>query len=216
MQNNQMNKGLILFDFDGTIANTMHFGIEISNKLAGIYNYNVIHKHHIELLRNQSIQDLLKKSGISVFKMPLIIYRFRKEYTRIMHLIQPFENIAEVITKLHENYRLGIVTSNSKTTVDYFLKNHKLASYFEFISAGASLMGKQTVLRKICKKQQQFTPEIYYIGDETRDILASRHSQIKCVSVTWGYNSKEVLQSYNPDYLIDTPLEMLQLFISSK
>ncbi|MCA9404718.1 MAG: HAD hydrolase-like protein, partial [Candidatus Omnitrophica bacterium] len=40
-----MKKQLLLFDFDGTIADTFHHIIEISNRLAAEFSFNLIQPH---------------------------------------------------------------------------------------------------------------------------------------------------------------------------
>ncbi|MFZ1324135.1 MAG: HAD hydrolase-like protein, partial [Candidatus Saccharimonadales bacterium] len=50
-----------------------------------------------------------------------------------------------------------------------------------------------------------------YIGDETRDIQAARMAFIRAVSVTWGFNTRRILEKQRPAYLIDTPEELLSI-----
>jgi phosphoglycolate phosphatase len=61
------------------------------------------------------------------------------------------------------------------------------------------------------KKYQVISENIYYIGDTTGDIKEGREAGIKTVGVTWGWHSKEKMASAEPDYLFDTPQELLQL-----
>ena len=53
--------------------------------------------------------------------------------------------------------------------------------------------------------------ETVYVGDETRDVQAARFALIKVVSVTWGFNTKEILRKQRPYYLIDEPKQLLNL-----
>jgi phosphoglycolate phosphatase len=49
---------------------------------------------------------------------------------------------------------------------------------------------------------------VMYIGDEVRDIDAAKKAEVAAVSVTWGYNTEEVLTKNNPKIIIKTPSEL--------
>jgi phosphoglycolate phosphatase len=53
--------------------------------------------------------------------------------------------------------------------------------------------------------------DVVYIGDEYRDILACKKSKIKIISVTWGFDSRDLLVSGNPDFIVDSPVELLNV-----
>jgi phosphoglycolate phosphatase-like HAD superfamily hydrolase len=46
--------------------------------------------------------------------------------------------------------------------------------------------------------------KVFYIGDETRDIEAAKKAGIKSIAVTWGYNTKAILDNSNPDFLCES------------
>jgi phosphoglycolate phosphatase-like HAD superfamily hydrolase len=56
--------------------------------------------------------------------------------------------------------------------------------------------------------------EVIYVGDETRDIEASKKINIKVIAVSWGFNSGEVLAKHNPDFLIHKPSELIEVLRS--
>ena len=61
-------------------------------------------------------------------------------------------------------------------------------------------------------KINKLTPEeVIYVGDETRDIEASKTIPIKVIAVSWGFNSAEALAKQNPDFLIQKPSELLKV-----
>jgi len=61
-------------------------------------------------------------------------------------------------------------------------------------------------------KKTNFT-EYYYIGDEVRDIEAVLNKDnLYSIAATWGYNSKLLLQSHNPNFIVDKPLDLIDIF----
>ncbi|MGL5794649.1 MAG: HAD hydrolase-like protein, partial [Waterburya sp.] len=62
---------------------------------------------------------------------------------------------------------------------------------------------------QLIKDNQLNNSDVIYVGDETRDIRSARKSNVGIVAVGWGFNSAEILQEYQPDYLIYQPQELL-------
>lgn len=50
---------------------------------------------------------------------------------------------------------------------------------------------------------------VVYIGDETRDVEAAKKVGIEIISVCWGFNYKEILQTLNPNFIVESPEEIL-------
>ena len=56
--------------------------------------------------------------------------------------------------------------------------------------------------------------DVYFVGDEVRDIEAGKKAGIKTIAVSWGYNTKDALAKEQPDYIIDTPLDLKTVVLS--
>lgn len=201
----------IIFDFDGTLADTLRFGVEISNKLAPRFNYGIITEDKIEDYRGMSAQELLKEAGIRFYQLPFIATQFKIEFKKILDHLQPFNGIPELLIRLHAKYKIGILTSNAEENVRTFLRANKLERYMDFVHSQSKLYGKHTSLKKFMKKNNLDKSHLIYIGDETRDIEAAKKRGIKVIAVTWGFNTKKILQNYSPNYLIDQPEEIADL-----
>jgi len=53
---------------------------------------------------------------------------------------------------------------------------------------------------------------VIYIGDEIRDVHAAQKAGVESGTVTWGFNSQELLSSANPDHIWGKPEEILAFF----
>jgi len=202
---------LVIFDFDGTIADTFKFGVKISNSLAPKFKYNLITEDTEEHYRGKSAQEILKEAGISFFKLPFVATRFQIEFSKVINELLPCEGIIDVINSLKDKYELGIITSNSGKNVDRFLENHKLTNIFSFIISNKKLFGKAKTFKKIIKEKKINTEEVIYIGDESRDIEAAKKNNVKIISVSWGFNTYNLLEKYKPDFLISDAKEILKI-----
>ena len=83
--------------------------------------------------------------------------------------------------------------------------------FFDFIYSGVTIFGKTTIINNALKQNNLSSQQVIYVGDETRDIEASKKANIKVIAVAWGFNSHEVLAKQNPDFLIHQPMELLQV-----
>ncbi|MBW4510210.1 MAG: HAD-IA family hydrolase [Scytonematopsis contorta HA4267-MV1] len=207
-----MTQKVIIFDFDGTIADTVDALVSITNSLAKQFGYIPISRDELSILRNLTSREILKYSGISAFKVPFLVKRVKSELKNKIKDLKPIPDIREALIALKDDgHRLGIITSNSKENVTEFLQVNELDNLFEFIHSGVTIFGKTTIINNLLRQKQLKTQEVIYVGDETRDIESSKKANIKVVAVTWGFNSQEALAKEKPDFLIHEPQELVEV-----
>ena len=203
---------VIIFDFDGTIADTLVAIADITNRLAPVFGYSPAGPERLKFLQNLSAQQLLKQSEISVFKIPFLLRRVKSELRQEIPQLNLIPGMGNVLKTLAaQEHTLGIVTSNSAENVNLFLKKHDLARLFSFIHTGTTLLGKSKVFKQVLRQKKLTANQVLYVGDETRDIEAAQKISIRIVAVSWGFNSRQALFSKNPDFLIDHPNELIQI-----
>lgn len=206
-----MSTKVILFDFDGTIADTYQAITTITNQLSTEFGYKALNQEELFLIKNLSSREIVKLSEISVFKLPFLIRRVRSELSKEIAQLDLIKGIDQVLLKLKQlGYVLGIVTSNNKENVDIFLTKNKLTHLFDYVYSDTAIFGKHRVINQVIREHRLAKSDVIYVGDETRDIRSARKSQIPVVSVTWGFNAREILNDNQPDYLIDHPVELLR------
>jgi phosphoglycolate phosphatase len=204
---------VILFDFDGTIADSYNNFLEIYEQLSIKYKFPDIDPNSIERLRDEDARSLINKLNIPMYKIPFLALDMKKLQHSTISNIKTFEGLSDVLFKLKEKFKLGILTSNSKENVISFLKREDI-SIFDYIYSDASIFGKDKTIYKFISKNNLDKDDVVYIGDEIRDIKACKKAGVKIISVTWGFNSKSGLVNYDPDYLADTPKELLNILLS--
>lgn len=201
---------VIIFDFDGTLADTLDAIVLITNRLSGEFGYKPASPEEVIKLKNLSSTKVIQQSGLSLWKLPFLLKRVRSEFNNHMNELKPVPGIKEVLLELKKRgYHLGILTSNDRENVLMFAKMHGLDSLFDFIHSEINLFGKGRAIEHLLSKSKLDRQEVIYVGDETRDIKAAQKANIKAISVSWGFNSPEVLAAHNPDFLIHQPKELI-------
>jgi phosphoglycolate phosphatase len=203
---------VIIFDFDGTIADTHDALLEITNRLSGEFGYKPLDREELEFLKTLSSREIVKRSQISLIKIPFLLKRVKTELGKEIRELKSVTGIETALIQLkRQGYQLGIVTSNQKDNVIAFLEKNNLYLLFNFIYSGASLFGKDKILNQIINQYNWLPDEVIYVGDETRDITAAKKSRVKAIAVGWGFNSPSILSAYQPDYLIHYPSELTKV-----
>ena len=202
---------VVLFDFDGTIADTYNAIATITNQLSSEFGYKSLSKDELLLLKNLSSREIVRLSEISIFKIPFLVRRVRTELSKEIGDLSPIKGMSSILFELkNRGYILGIVTSNNKENVEIFLRKNKLDCLFSYVYSSTSIFGKHKIINQTIKNNQLSKADVIYVGDETRDIRSSRKSNIGIAAVSWGFNAAEILQEYKPDYLVHQPSELLE------
>ncbi|KAB2643802.1 MAG: HAD-IA family hydrolase [Verrucomicrobia bacterium] len=202
---------VLIFDFDGTVADTRTIALRILNELSQEFHFRSLPEEEIHEARNMTVQKLISFLGVSRWRVPMIARRGLAKFQERISEVKPIAEMPEILAELKSRgFQLGILTSNSEFSVTAFLKQHHI-DCFEFISTSSKLLGKSREIRKLMKEHQWNADEIIYIGDETRDIEATKSVPIRIAAVTWGYNSASILATMDPDFIFDQPKQLLTL-----
>lgn len=209
---NLNNRKNLIFDFDGTIVDSLDLLVDIYNKICFRYNCFPVDMSDKKELMNKRPQEFLKKYRINYFKLPIIALGVKKEFKKRVKDVKIFPGISQSLWALKEKgFNLFILTSNSKKVVGLFLKNNNLESLFDSVYSSSNVFGKDKSIRRFLRDSKMFKEEVIYIGDETRDVEAMRRAGIPIFSVGWGFNSKESLLKLNPDKFFDKPEDLISL-----
>ena len=200
---------VLVFDFDGTIADTRGVAHSILNDMSGEFGFRPLPDEELEIARNMGTREFIRHLGISNWRIPVIARRGLQLLHERMHLVKPIEGMTDVLASLHgSGHKIGILTSNSEDNVAAFLQRHNLP-YFHFVRTSSKIFGKSREMNRLIRSERVQPSEILYVGDETRDIEAARESGVQMAAVSWGYNTENVLSALNPEYLLNSPHELL-------
>lgn len=207
-----MTVKVILFDFDGTLAETFEAIVRITNRLSTEFGYKPVTPEEIIQLKQLSSRQVIQQSGLSIFKLPLLLRKIRAELNKEIYRLNPVPGIQDTLIALHKrDIQLGIITTNAEENVRLFLKANDLDHLFSYVHSEPRLFGKWRAIKSMIHHYKLSSNDVVYVGDETRDIDAVHKIKIRAIAVTWGFNSPEILAAHNPDFLIDQPQQLLEV-----
>lgn len=199
------NKKLIVFDFDGTIANSLPVIYEAGGEVIESYTGKRIAPREIERLKENGIKSSLKKLDVPFYKFPIMLLKIQVEIYKRIDEVNLFPKIEKTAYDLNKKYKLGIFTNNRKKTVDKFLKKNKL-DIFEFVKDNPFLRDKSKKLSRMPDNA------LAYVGDQAEDIEAAKKANLLAVGVSWGLDSKGRLKRSGADFIAEEPEELVEFF----
>lgn len=202
---------LIIFDFDGTLADSYAVFAESINVLASRHGFRQVQPEEQHTLRGMGIAELLRELRLPLRKVPAVVADMRTILQQRIHDIHPFPGVIDVLhTLLDRRVQLALATSNTLHNVSAVLGD-SLVSRFTMVECGASLFGKSHRLRSILKRTRMANTEAIYVGDEIRDAEAASDAGMMFGAVAWGYTTTEALLRTKPGRLFQMPADMLDL-----
>lgn len=198
----------LLFDFDGTIADSFNVVVDIFYELTG--HQHITDPAEILRLRKQPMMRVAKELHINPIQIPRLLIKGRKMMHEKLAEVPAFSGMAEALQALQgQGYQLYVMSSNSTQNVQAFLKATKLDTYFDEVYGNIGLLNKAAAIRKVMRQNGLQPHECVYIGDESRDIDGAKKAGVGMVSVTWGYNDVSLLREHHPDAIVEHPSELV-------
>jgi len=192
---------LVIFDFDGTLANSFPLYATMLNTVADIHGLRHIEPHELEMAREISEREIFRRLRIPWWKVPFIIRTVNRLALENASRISLFNGVDEMLQQLSTaGATLAVVTTNSCSTAKQVLGPENVRRIDDF-ECKASLFGKQARFRRILKRTGFLPHEALSIGDQLRDLEASKKANIPFGAVAWGFTPIEVFQEHAPDEL---------------
>lgn len=203
---------VVLFDFDGTLADTFPRVARMLPRLARELRFRDPGVDGIRLLRERPMRRVLSELGIPAWKVPLLLWRARALLAGDPEPVRLFPGIADMLGRLDEaGLEWGILTSNGASLVRSVLRREK-APEPGWLEAGLGLWGKSGALRRMARRLDVASDRLLLVSDETRDAEAARIAGVPMVGVAWGYGTAEALAEAGTE-IVFSDVESLRKWI---
>jgi len=208
----------ILFDFDGTLANTLPFYIQAYDITLRTLGLIKTEKEIVDSCFGKRVIDTCTLLGIpeKTDEFSELYFAAIKELFKNSKL---FDDTLETLVTLHnKGIKLAIITFAYRWYIDQMMAQFKLSSIIDLvISADEVAHAKphpEAVLTSI-KNFNVSISETLVVGDSKSDILMAKAASSKSVLMfppeyTKFYNFED-LKKTNPDYIVSNMKEILPL-----
>lgn len=197
----------VIFDFDGTIADTFDIALASANSLAEEFGFVPLKDSPV--LRQKSLKEIVRTElGLSFFSLPRFVRKLKTIFRQKLIQAKVVKGLRPALAQLRKKYSLAILTSNTEDVVKHIIARDKITA--DVIFTDVSVFGKAHAIKHLLRNLNLDYSEVVYVGDELRDVEACKKVGVKIAAVTWGYNSKDALKQAKPDALITSPSKLSQ------
>lgn len=203
-----MKYKLAIFDFDGTLADSLPWAASVVNEFADQYGFQRIDPNDHEQLRNFEAKQLMQHLGVKMWKVPQMAIHVRRRMSEEIERIPMFPGVGEMLRQLVQaGMILAVVSSNSEANVRRVLGPQNAALIRDF-DCGAAVFGKASKLKAVFRRCQVEPNQAILIGDEIRDAVAARKVKMAFGAVSWGYTNPDALRTQQPEEFFTTVEEI--------
>ena len=212
------NKKCVIFDLDGTLLYTLE---DLKNSVNFALKESGFSQRSLDEVRQfvgNGIENLMRKAvpdNITEEEFKACFESFKGHYK--IHSednTKEYEGITDALKVLKNDGYLIAVVSNK---ADFAVKT-LCDKYFQGL-LNVAFGEREGIKRKPCPDSVNEVAKIlgvskencYYVGDSEVDVKTAHNAGIKCIACTWGFREKSVLENENPEYIADSPEEILRI-----
>lgn len=211
---------VFIFDLDGTLLDTLQ---DLANSVNYALRKHGMPTHSIDDIRRfvgNGVRLLMERAVPDGARNPQfdeVFATFRQHYMEhSLDTTRPYDGIPEVIRELKARGCQLAVVSNKMMAATQELIRHFFpeieVAIGEHEAAGIRKKpAPDTVLealRQLGTADSQFAA--VYVGDSDVDIETAKNSALPCISVLWGFRSREFLEAHGATTFITKPQELLR------
>lgn len=206
-----MSLKLVVWDFDGTLADSLPAAVRIFNRLAPQFGYAPL--GDVAAARNTGTRQLLRQLGVSLWRLPRLVRAFQAAAAEEADQLKLVPGVTDALAALAAGgTRLGVLSSNREDTIRRCLRANGAEHHFAFVVGYPRLFGKAKALRRILRAERVARTEALYVGDEQRDVDAALRAGVKVAAVTWGFHTADLLRAAAPDFVAADARELAAVF----
>lgn len=222
---NFKDKELIIFDFDGTLINSIPDLTLAINKMLSVYGLSPLTvkqvtpfigngakplvKRALECaMQNQDLSEVLLNEAFEIY------FSAYKEVTCDETYLYP--GVLETLNYLdNKGYKMVICTNKPFGFIEPILNKLAIKKCFQYWIGEDSLSQKKPNAAPLLHLTNEMNTQVekcIMIGDSKNDILAAQNSGMESIGVSYGYNYNENISDYNPTHVVDSFAELQELF----
>lgn len=207
-----------IFDLDGTLLNTLPDLVNVTNKALEEEGFPTHTPEQILTYIGDGAASLISQAvpaDATQEQFERTFKRFKDNYHDfgILYTTE-FDGMNDVLQKA-KDAGVGLAIMSNKFEQGVIDVRDRFFPGLIEVAHGES----ESIPRKpdptgllLCAKELGVDPsEALFFGDSASDIQAAHNAGMKGVAVMWGYQPHERLLSAQPEYVLDTPADMLPL-----
>lgn len=202
---------VIIFDYDGTLADTLDAYYEAGMKFQQEHNIALFTtKEELCALIDEGIQHFITTNKIRLLRSPLLLFRIKKHMRTInLEHVKLYPGVKQMLTSL--TLPKYIVTSNLAGPVRRQLISTNTESSFKAILGSDYHTSKVRKIKEICAREQCSPEHIMFVSDTSSDIREAKKAGATTIAVRYGYGNDAHLTKAQPDFNAETTKDIVRI-----
>lgn len=210
---------LVIFDFDGTLADTKEniiLTFQMTMKELGV---EIKSRQECAATIGLTLEDAFKVlyPGMAAEKYILLRDTYRRIFKENRKILVPglFPEVMETLEELRRRgYLMSIASSRQSPSLQSFLEDMKIAHLFEYAVGGDNVEHPKPApdaVLQILRHYNLSAEEAFVVGDMPFDINMATNAGVKSCGVTWGNADAAQLRESGANYVIDKMSQLLEI-----
>ncbi len=206
----------IIFDLDGTLVDTAPDVWRSANhtlRLMGLREITLEQAQRSIGPGPDNFARIVLPQG-QLDRFDEFISLFRQHYAdHCLDNTQPFPGVIQLLQQL-DFIRKAVASNKPRVYTEKILDQLGLMPFFDTVVGPEDVQRvkpEPDMLLLAAQRLEARPARTLMVGDTDNDILAARRAGMPTCAVTYGYSPKTVLLALRPDYLIDSPLDLLEV-----
>ncbi len=208
----------VIFDLDGTLLNSLEDLCDSTNEALNKMGYPLRTLEEVRKFVGNGVWKLIEHAVPAGIKKEEIeqCYALFKEYYKKNkeNKTRPYAGIPEILQELkNRGYKTAVISNKyHQAVVD--LTNHYFSGLLDTCLGereGVPKKPEPDGIRKILELLDSKEQSTLMVGDSDVDILTAKNAHLKSAGVTWGFRSERLLRECGADYILNEPVELLDL-----
>ncbi|MCG7345874.1 HAD family hydrolase [Sporosarcina sp. ACRSL] len=179
----------IIFDFDGTLANTLPVCDYAFQSVFQEFDNKVLTSGEIRAMFGPSEVGIIKENLLHENKEQAIELYYEKYLEKHNELVAANQEIQDLLTELKKRgIKLGIVTGKAKRSLEISMQALRMNDFFDVIITGDDVVQPKPHPEGLLKALSQLdvkNDEAIFVGDSDADIQAGIGADVFTVGVQW-------------------------------
>ena len=216
-----MEKKLLIFDLDGTIADTIGTIRDAVNMCMEHFGFPVLDTEQVRKNVGNGVRVLIEGCA------PADVVKDEKRFDEVLSYFREcykvthdqidgcYDGLEAAIYELYSRgYTLAVLSNKPDALVKSIMKKLFDDKIFKISQGQTELPRKPdpTVPRMIADELGFAVDDTFYIGDSEVDVLTAKNAEMHSIAVSWGFRGREVLVASSPERIIDAPVQLLEIF----
>ncbi len=209
---------LVIFDLDGTLLYTLEDLMDSVNYSLEKYGYETKTLEEVSSFVGNGVEHLLRSvvpAGVSDDDFKKCYISFKEYYSEhCCDKTRPYDGVVETLKILkNRGVKIGIVSNKFQEAAEDVCQHYFKGLYDVVMGESETCRRKPAPdgINMICEQYEVEKDEAIFFGDSEVDIMTGDNAGVYCVSVLWGFRSREFLTKHGAHLFIENPLDIADM-----